>query len=148
MSDKKNNLPYYRHYAAEDADACILIVPGYADHAGRYGHVGEYFSSCGIDVYTMDLIGHGNSPGKRGHINDFSEYRDDVVSMVEFVRSACRAKHHYLMGHSLGGLVVTSTVLEHQLPLSGVILSSPFVGLSMPVPPLKVASRSMTPMAT
>ncbi|HSL93977.1 MAG TPA: lysophospholipase [Bacillota bacterium] len=136
MSPSNGHDPVLRHFPAEVPKCTLLVVPGYADHAGRYTHVGDYFSIRGIDVYALDLTGHGKAPGRRGHIDSFAQYRQDVLSALKHVTGP-EAAPVFLLGHSLGGLIVSSTLLHHKLPLAGVLLSSPFLGLGMPVSPVK-----------
>ena len=41
----------------------VLIIPGYAEHAGRYAHVAAGLS--GYRSTVLELRGHGQSGGKR-----------------------------------------------------------------------------------
>ena len=50
----------------------------------------------------------------------------------------------YLLGHSLGGLIATAYVEDRPADgLAGLILSSPFLRLGMPVPPLKLGAARL-----
>jgi alpha-beta hydrolase superfamily lysophospholipase len=138
MSQSGDRNPVLCCYPANPPRYTLLIVPGYADHAGRYSHVGEYFAARGADVYALDVTGHGKASGRRGHIDSFAQYRHDVLNALEHVTPQAKGPV-FLLGHSLGGLIVSSTLLHDQPRVSGVMLSSPFLGMSMPVPPAKAA---------
>lgn len=125
------------HHPAQDRKATMLVVPGYADHAGRYGHVAAYLNARGIEVFAVDLRGHGKSGGRRGHIESFADYQADVLTALEGILQSGQREALFLLGHSLGGLVTLSALAHHALPLTGAVLSSPFLGLAMPVPPVK-----------
>ena len=64
------------HHAADGTRLCIhrwvatgrtkghlLVVHGYADHAGRYAELASYLASSGFAVVAPDLRGHGRSEG-------------------------------------------------------------------------------------
>jgi alpha-beta hydrolase superfamily lysophospholipase len=82
----------------------------------------------GFAVYSFDHRGHGRSPGQRGHINDFAQFRGDVNAFLETVAAQEPERPLFLMGHSLGGLIVLDYVLHHPQGLQGVIASAPAVG--------------------
>jgi alpha-beta hydrolase superfamily lysophospholipase len=121
----------YRQWSAQEPKMRLLIVPGYAEHAGRYDHIARFLSAEGVEVVAMDLRGHGKSGGQRGYVNRFSQYHEDVAAVLGQV------KPHFLLGHSMGGLVVLSYLLANSPTLKGVIVTSPLLGLRMKVPPAK-----------
>lgn len=131
-----------RRFSSREKKCAVLAVPGYADHAGRYTHVGEHFAAHGFDFFALDVTGHGQAPGRRGHIDSFGDYRRDVVAALDEVGRAFPGPV-FLLGHSLGGLMVSSTLLHHKPFLSGALLSSPFLGLSMPVSAAKKAAAGL-----
>lgn len=128
---------YYQSWhpdGMEKPKALLPIVHGAGEHSGRYGNVVNWFVPRGYAVYAFDLRGHGRSPGPRGHINDWSEFREDVRLFLEFVRSQeTDSSPLFLLGHSMGGLIVLEYTLHYPQGLSGVIASGPVlarVGLS------------------
>ena len=63
----RNNLSlFYRYYKAKNHKAGILIIHGFAEHSGRYGHLITLLLEEGYSVFLFDLRGHGRSFGKRG----------------------------------------------------------------------------------
>ncbi|MDY7080164.1 MAG: alpha/beta hydrolase, partial [Chloroflexota bacterium] len=59
----------------EEPKAVLSVVHGFGEHSGRYGNVVEWFVPKGYAVYAFDLRGHGRSPGPRGYINQWAEFR-------------------------------------------------------------------------
>lgn len=121
-----------------DAKAKILVVHGFGEHCGRYEHVMRRLHACGYDVCAFDYRGHGRSQGRRSFIIRFAKYLDDLDAFIRFAMSRGAANSKvYLLGHSLGGLIVSSYVLEQPEGIDGIILSSPFLGFKVKVNPAK-----------
>ena len=132
---------FYRAWlpeAGREARAVIAVVHGAGEHSGRHANLGRIFAEQGYAVFAYDLRGHGRSPGRRGHVARFAEYINDTGSFLDFIRRQNPEKKVYLLGHSLGGLIAASYVLE-PIQLSGLILSSPLMRIKMHVPGWKTA---------
>jgi alpha-beta hydrolase superfamily lysophospholipase len=117
--------------------AVVALLHGFAEHAGRYGHVVKSWAGRGIGTLAIDLRGHGKSEGARGVCLRFGEYLDDARELVELVRRRLPDAPRFLYGHSFGGLVATSLVLEKPAPWRGLLLTSPNFRIAMKVPAIK-----------
>lgn len=126
----------YRRWAVQSPRASMTIVHGYAEHCGRYDYVAAYLNDLGIDVFALDLRGHGRSDGPRGHVASYSLYHDDVDALREIVTAETKAKKHFILGHSNGGLIALSYVVERKPQIDGFIVTGPFLGPAKPVPPV------------
>jgi len=127
---------FCRVWAPESPRGAVAIVHGYGEHSGRYRGLSGWLCERGWLVTACDLPGHGKSPGRRGHIRSFSEYLAAVDVLLEEARQAVPAPV-FLLGHSLGGLIAARYLEQRPRAVSGLILSSPFFGLNMPVPAWK-----------
>lgn len=130
----------YKHkWPAVAPKAAVVLVHGTGEHHGRYAHVARYLNEQGWDVYTGDLPGCGQSPGKRGHISSFSQYIDTVHQWTNEALVQSDGRPVFLMGHSLGGLIVTRYAQTQAAAekLSGIILTSPCMELVLKVPEWK-----------
>lgn len=116
---------YTQSWRAAQPKGVIALIHGIAEHSARYRHVGEFFATHGYTVHTMDLRGHGRSPGHRILIRQMDEYSQDVVAFLTWIRAQERNRPLFLLGHSMGGLIVTYHVLTQQPELRGVVLSAP-----------------------
>jgi alpha-beta hydrolase superfamily lysophospholipase len=114
-----------RHWPATDPWASLLLVHGLGEHSGRYEHVGEQFSAAGIDTHAFDLRGQGASDGRRGDIDRWSHYHDDLAERLEAVRAAAGGRSVVLYGHSMGGLVVAGYLLSDRPKPDLVVLTAP-----------------------
>jgi alpha-beta hydrolase superfamily lysophospholipase len=122
----------WRSWNAERANGVIVIIHGLAEHGGRYRETAEYFANHGWAVYAGDLRGHGESPDVPGagrvHVDRFTDYFMDVQALVRQARADHPDLPLFLLGHSMGGLITISYVLDHPQGLAGAIISSPALG--------------------
>lgn len=109
----------------------MVMVHGIGEHSGRYDHIGRFFGSAGLDVIAFDNRGHGQSGGRRGHIDSFDEFLDDVEDLV--IERRQLGVPVVLLGHSLGGLIAATYVVNGRPPPDLLILSAPALGFEPPL---------------
>ena len=130
---------YYQCWRPDgEPKATLAIVHGFGEHSGRYGNVVDWFTPKGYAAYGLDLRGHGRSPGPRGYINAWAEFREDVRKFLELVREREPGRPLFLLGHSMGGLIVLEYALHHPEGLAAVIASGPVLAQAG-VSPLLIA---------
>ncbi len=118
--------------------AVLGILHGYADHGARYRHVMGALAEHGIGSIAVDMRGHGRAAGTRGFCTQFSEFTDDAEVLRRLVDERAAGAPTFLFGHSFGGLVASTSVIDHSRALRGLILSAPFFGLALEVPQVKI----------
>lgn len=118
---------------AENPRRVVVIQHGFGEHSGRYGNVLKAFENDSTAFYALDSRGHGHSPGKRGHVDQFQQYVDDLGDLVQIARKENGGGKVFLLGHSLGGLISLQYALEsnNQDNLVGLALSSAFLKMDM-----------------
>ncbi len=121
--------------------AVIAIVHGLGEYSGRYMNLVNHLVSRGHALCGFDLRGHGRSPGPRGHIDRWEDYREDLRSFLEWIPTWEPAQPRFVLGHSMGALVVLDFVLRHPRGLAGTIVSG------APIEPVGVASPLLVSMA-
>lgn len=125
--------------------AVLVNIHGLGDHSALYPTLVGYFPGRGVSVHAMDLRGNGRSGGQRAYVERWEEYREDLHRFVALVRREEPGLPIFLLGNSLGGLIVLDYVLHHPEGLRGVIAASPALGrLGVPAPLLalgRVLSR-------
>ncbi|MFC2075057.1 alpha/beta hydrolase [Bdellovibrionota bacterium] len=124
--------------------ARLLITHGFGEHCGRYKQLAKDLNAQGISVHAWDLRGHGKSPGIRGHVDSFNDYYADLHEFRHFVAELQPSVPIFLFGHSLGGLI-TFRYVQDFLPagVRGVILSSPFIGIAIDLPKIKLLASKI-----
>lgn len=119
-----------RRWTAPRPVAALLLVHGIGEHSGRYQHVGRFFAERGVDVAGFDNRGFGRSGGRRGHIDRFEQYLDDIADRLAERRSL--GAPVVLLGHSLGGLMATSYLTSDRLQPDLAVLSAPALAAEVP----------------
>lgn len=115
--------------------AVVANIHGLGDHSGLYPALVNHLLAAGIAVHAPDLRGNGRSPGQRAYITRWDEFREDVRRFLDVVRAEEPGLPLFLLGNSLGGLVVLEFALHHPEGLRGVIAASPPLGrLAVPAP--------------
>ena len=117
--------------------AVVALLHGFADYGGRYAHVVKAWYELGIATLAVDMRGHGKAEGARGYCLRFEEYIDDALELVDLVRRRALEPPAFLYGHSFGGLVATSLVLERPSTWRGLLLTGPNFGIAVKVPAAK-----------
>ena len=139
-----NPLFYRKWVPQESLQAVLIIVHGFSDHSGRYQPIVDSLIPRGIAVYSFDQRGHGRSPGQRGHINSFSEFRDDLLAFTQLVAGQEPDTPLFLMGQSMGGLIVLDFGLHHPQEVNGIIALSPHLS-DPPISPILITlSRALS----
>lgn len=111
--------------------ALLLLVHGAGEHSGRYRHVAEFFAAQGVGVAALDHRGHGRSDGIPGHIDAFGDYLADLTRFHNDVEERFPDVPIFLLGHSLGGLIVCHYLLQQQDRFVGCILSGALIQSSL-----------------
>jgi alpha-beta hydrolase superfamily lysophospholipase len=112
----------------------VVLVHGLGEHAGRYDHVARRLNSWGFAVRGYDQYGHGESDGVRGGLPGNTRLLHDLADVIESTSARLdRSVPLVVLGHSMGGLVAACLVAEGNIPIQGLILSSPVLDPSLTV---------------
>ena len=130
-------------FPAEPVVASVLLIHGLGEHSGRYQHVAEFFLQSGFAVFAIDLRGHGHSDGQRGHVDQYQEYLTDVKTLIDYVRQQTPGLPRFLVGHSLGGLIVLTYALTYSDDITAVIASAPAVRNRIQIPVWKATFNNI-----
>lgn len=126
----------------EQAKGTVCIIHGIGEYAGRYDRVAGKLQEAGYDVCSMDLRGHGRSPGKRGHCAPRETIRADIDDLISYARQRHPDKPLILYGHSMGGNIVLDYRkrgnCNHQP--AAYVVSAPWIQLVRTVPAYQYAA--------
>jgi acylglycerol lipase len=111
---------------AAEPRACVVLVHGIAEHSGRYERTGSLLAEAGFHVRSFDLIGFGATGGRRGDIDDWSRYHDQIERHVKWARE--QGPRVILFGHSMGGNLALGYTLSDRPRPDLLILSAPALG--------------------
>jgi len=153
MSDWLNNLQQksfdgtdnvtiaYATMLQQQSSPAMILVNGRIESYLKYQDIANHFYRQGYSVYMLDHRGQGLSQrliddGQKGHVVEFSDYIDDLA---QFVTTVVQPKQHsqlVMLGHSMGGAIVTRYLQTCQHPIDKAILASPMLGILLPAPKL------------
>jgi len=131
---------YYQAWLPTQARprAVIVNLHGLGDHSGLYPNLAGHFPARAVALYAFDMRGNGRSPGQRAYLGSWKEYRGDLEAFVGRIREWEPGLPLFLLGNSLGGLVVLDYVLHQPGQVEGVIAAAPVLG-DVGVPPVLMA---------
>lgn len=129
---------YYQSWHPQAlARAVLVIVPGHGGHSDIFTRMVEYLIERNYLVYSFDLRGNGRSPGQRGYINSWAEFRADLKAFLDLVTAKQPNLPLFVIGQSMGGTIALDYILREPNQLQGLILMSPALG-SIGVSPWKL----------
>jgi acylglycerol lipase len=118
--------------------AVVVICHGVNSHGGQYVRVGEQFADAGFSAFAFDLRGRGRSEGERFYVEDVADYVSDVANTIALAKSRNGGLPVFLLGHSAGGVVSSTYVLDNQAELAGFICES--FAFQVPAPGFALAA--------
>lgn len=105
------------------AMAEVVLIHGLAEHSGRYERTGSLLAEAGLGVTAPDLIGFGATGGRRGHVDDWAHFLDQVQARME--EAEATGLPTVLMGHSMGGLIALEYALSERPRPDLLVLTAP-----------------------
>jgi alpha-beta hydrolase superfamily lysophospholipase len=130
------------------ARVTFAVVHGHGEHSGRYERFARGMAAYEMATYALDLRGHGESAGQRGHVDSWSQWVDDAAAFVSHVEREAEGEVVPL-GHSFGGVVMLSAARAHRLSRARrFIVSNPALRLTKEVPAwLSSVSKALSTFA-
>ncbi len=130
---------FVRSWTPPSAPRGVLVIcHGVNSHSGQYLWAGAQFASAGLAVFALDLRGRGQSDGERFYVEHVDDYVSDVAATIALAKSRYPGLPVFLLGHSAGGVVSASYVLDHQSELTGFICES--FAFQVPAPGFALAA--------
>jgi len=108
-----------------------VVMHGYYDHTGLYGHLIRHLIDGGFAVVSFDLPGHGLSSGVPASIDTFDHYVDAFEACMRALEHHLPQPWH-LIGQSTGGAIAMEWLLgrghtRESSPFERVVLLAPLV---------------------
>ena len=116
---------HLNNWPAPQPRARLLLVHGLGEHSGRYDALARELNAQGISLRAFDHRGHGRSQGMRGVVGKEAACLSRDTTEIFNAYAAESGDVPFLLGHSMGGLVVMHAVAEQRLRPRGLIASSP-----------------------
>jgi alpha-beta hydrolase superfamily lysophospholipase len=137
MAELKGNDFLYRNWpSSAPAKAVLLLVHGLGAHTARWDFLAAFFAARGFPGYALELRGFGRTPERpRGHIGSFRAYDRDLLELRRLIDAEHPGSKVFLLGESMGGLIVFNLAAGHADRFAGQILISPSFKNGMKFPP-------------
>lgn len=122
--------------ATFEADASVkargvcVLLSGQTEFIEKYFEVIDELRSRGFQIVTTDWRGQGASAralpdALKAHIADFSEYDDDLASLMEQVVRPLTSKAPIALAHSMGGHILLRTLHAQPNSFACAVLTAP-----------------------
>lgn len=125
-----------RVWLADRPRALVGVVHGLGEHSGRYAALAGELVKARFSVVSLDLPGHGESPGPRGDVPSWLQVRDQVLPAMFTALRGLPGQPGELprvvLGHSMGGVLALDYVLAHGRDLAAAVISAPALRTRMP----------------
>jgi|TARA_B100002003_G_scaffold250749_2_gene291383 alpha-beta hydrolase superfamily lysophospholipase len=118
----------------DQTTALAIVVHGAGEHIGRYTQLTDFLNSHHIACVGYDHRGHGKSSGYQVYVDKFADYVSDLDSVVSLGKERLPDIPVFLIGHSLGSIVVLRYASRFQDKLNGIITLAAPTQLSVPIP--------------
>lgn len=142
IKSKDQTSLFYRKFGVKNPRASVLVVHGFGEHGGRYTHVFEKLNQAQFEVFNIDFRGHGHSEGKRGDVENFSDFEDDVLAALQQIKKSA-AKKIFVLAHSMGALTSLLAVIRDHVDIDGMVMSCPLLAFKLRLPWWKKTGSKM-----
>jgi len=127
---------YYQHWAVAEPRAAVIFLHGFGEHTGLYDRYGMALNTAGIDLWAVDQLGHGQSPGERGQFGTLEDSSALAEALTELAEQDHPGVPLVAQGHSFGAVVTLFRLLENpDRYRAGVISGAPLVPIAELVDP-------------
>ena len=118
-------------WTPRDATGSAVVIHGYYDHVGLYGHLIRFLLGRGLAVLSFDLPGHGLSSGDPANIETFDHYVAAFDACFRAFEAHLPTPRH-LFGQSTGGAIAMEWLLgrgmtRSSVPFEKIVLLAPLV---------------------
>jgi len=120
-----------------EAQGVVVLVHGYAEHAGRYDALAKALTERQLAVEALEFPGHGRSQGRRGEVASFDGLVADLANFVDATGEVYGELPLGLFGHSMGGAVSAQLLALRPDSVKAAVLSAPYLRHGKPVPPVQ-----------
>lgn len=137
---------FYQYWLPDSGEvkAFIVALHDWGSHSDRFKLLAEDLTGRGYGIYAFDLRGHWRNAGKTpAHIDSIDHIKNDLMLFLEAIKEKIGSKKVFLLGHSLGGLIILKYAVNRP-NLDGLIITSPLLALAIKIPGAKKFLKKLT----
>lgn len=125
----------YASFTQPGASEAIVVSSGRTEFWKKYCEVALDLYAAGYDVFLLDHRGQGASDRllsdpEKGFVDEFSDYVDDLDTMIGQVVVPLGHEQRYLLGHSMGGAIATYYAARQTGDIDGLVLTAPMMQIN------------------
>lgn len=130
----RNNKRIFAYRFPNQSENTIVLIHGVASSAYMYNKTaGLLQEATQVEIYAIDLRGHGQSDGNSGDVDYINQYVDDLADIIKEIRKEKPNGKIIIAGHSMGGGVALRYAMEKQYEQpDGFLLFAPLIGHNSP----------------
>lgn len=114
---------YFRNWKLSAPQAVALFLHGAGEHSGHYHRLAGALNSAGIELWSLDHLGHGLSNGAPGAIGSVPDLATNAAHLLQMIRAERPGLPVILAGHSLGGVTCGYMLTRGEIDFAGVVLA-------------------------
>lgn len=136
---------HWAFYKVSEYAPLVVISPGRIEATVKYQELMWELAQAGISSAVIDHRGQGQSERltenpQQGHVDNFQDFVDDfLVFHEQTVKIFPDASRRWLVGHSMGGAIVSQFCSDYQHPYQHLVLTSPMFSINTAGIPIAVA---------
>lgn len=103
-------------WVPEKPRGTLLLLHGYFDHMGLFGHVLDWALAMNLALLACDLPGHGLSSGRPASIDGFNEYQHVLQGLFDQAEQLNLPTPWHVLGQSTGAAIIVERLLCGEWP--------------------------------
>ncbi|MGC2573886.1 MAG: alpha/beta fold hydrolase [Candidatus Nitrosopolaris sp.] len=123
MTTSCGNINLIKFPSVHESNKTVLCIHGSYSDARIFNYVGTQLSAYGLNVYSMDLLGHGKSDGPIGDL-DFGDCLASINEVIEKIKGESQI---FILAHSIGCTFALWYVHNYKRAVDGLILMAPYI---------------------
>ncbi|MFP1740344.1 lysophospholipase L2 [Lonsdalea quercina] len=129
----------FARFASPSHHQVVMLLTGRTDSYVKYSEVAYDLFHNGYDVLMMDHRGQGRSgrllkDTHRGHVENFSDYVDDVAQFWQLQLAKSGYKRRFALAHSMGGVILADFLARRPEAFDAAALCAPMCDIHLPMP--------------
>ena len=116
----------YKQSELKKGSKIVVCIHGAHSDARIFNYLGNQLSKNDYNIFSLDLLGHGQSDGRIGD----PKFEDCLLSINRVIKTIRQGMNYipvYLLGHSFGCTYVLWYAHEFGITVDGVILMAPYL---------------------
>jgi acylglycerol lipase len=115
----------FRRWINHTPRGAFILIHGLGAHTVRWAALSRHLVDNGFSSYALELRGFGHTKDMPGYVNSFDIYLSDIMRLSEIAKRENPGKKIFLLGESMGALIIFLAAVEKPGAYDGAVLISP-----------------------